>query len=193
MTAEPKLAYASSAAASAAPTMETAALSDHDQQKAAEKKAAPFALGAPKGPSATPAPAPWVEAAKPVMPATVATPSGPALTSKQTMAISAAALRPPEPVAPPTGIAQAPAQLVPKKETLGERFARGELPKPPPDAPPIFSVAAPAPVTSTPVPPAKQGAAAPRSGGQPPQPTRKKPLDKSPEGVAERMSQSGVS
>lgn len=214
---QPKLAYAGTAAANAAPTSETANLSEAGQKEAAAQRTAPFEIAAPKGPSGAGGPAPWQEASKPVVPATIATPMGSIGTSKQTMAISADALRPPSgppsevsapmaspaPPAPPAARPVEPASA-PKKETLGERFARGDIPKPV-DAPPVV-VAPPATVaTSTPPdatnpPPVSARAPSParpvvveKFGVKRPPPEKKKPLDKSPEAVAERMWRSGVS
>lgn len=195
---QPKLAYAGTAAANAAPTQETANLSEQDQKDAAAQKTAPFEIAAPKAPGAATGPAPWKEAAQPVVPAAIATPMGTIGTSKQTMAISADALRPPvaaDGVArPPVSAPPAPPTTPAKKETLGERFARGEVPKPAPEPPPVVAaVSPPAVVAAAPSRATPASAPVQKFGVKRAPAEQKKPLDKSPDAVAERMWKSGVS
>lgn len=196
---QPKLAYAGTAAANAAPTQETANLSEEGQKEAAAQKTAPFEIAAPKAPSASaPGPAPWKEAAQPVVPAAIATPMGTIGTSKRTMAISADALRPPVAEAPagaPPPLPAPPPVPAPKPQTIGERFASGEKPKPAPEPPPPIVSAKPivaAPPPSVRASASKVPAPVERFGVKRPA-EEKKPLDKSPEAVAERMWKSGVS
>lgn len=178
----PSLAYAGTAAADAAPTEETAPLDADANREAANKKAAPFELGARKAARAEAPGAPWAAAPAPVVPAagSIVASGG----SRQTIAITADALQPPS--------TEALRSRAPATETLGERLARGELVKPATVSAPAAAPGAEA-ATATTLKVTPRGAPAVNGSLRPARPAARAPLDRSPSAVAERMWKAGVS